>query len=111
MEFRAGLVPVFENTWNTIFRPIWFLFLKTVVWSQKQGKYGEEVWFPDFYYSEKAEKHNTKSREQKQFSKNNKMVFSVFSKTVLNNSFQKQKPNWPFVLVFSVFFHKKKKKN
>ena len=38
------------------------------------------------------------------------MVFSVFSKTVLKNSFQKQKPNMPFVLVFSVFFQNKKKK-
>ena len=39
--------------------------------------------------------NNTRFGEQKQFSENTKMVFSVFSKTVLKNSFQKQEPNRP----------------
>ena len=36
---------------------------------------------------------NTEIREQEEFSKNNKMVFSVFSKIVIKNSFQRYKPN------------------
>ena len=38
-------------------------------------------------------RENTKIREQKQFLENNKIVFSVFSKIVLKNSFQGYKPN------------------
>ena len=38
---------------------------------------------------------NTKMREYEQFLKNTKMVFFMFSKTILNNNFQNQKPNWP----------------
>ena len=35
---------------------------------------------------------NTKSGKQVQFSKNTKIMFFVFSKTVFNNNFQKPKP-------------------
>ena len=58
------LVPVFENC-----------FL------------GERVWFPVFYCSGKHKKHKKHSnkRERMVF-----MVLSVFSKTVLKNSFQKR---------------------
>ena len=40
---------------------------------------------------------NIKFEEQEGFSKNTKMVFFVFSKTVLKNSFQKQELNRPFL--------------
>ena len=38
---------------------------------------------------------NTKSREQEKCSENTKMVFSVFSKIVYKNNFQKQEPKRP----------------
>ena len=40
---------------------------------------------------------NIKFNEQEEFSENIKKVFSVFSKTVLKNSFQKHEPNMPIV--------------
>ena len=69
------LRPVFENC---------FLFLEI-----RRTKNNEEhVWF--FFFSFVMKKHrkhrNTKFREQL-FSESNKMVFSVFLKTVLKNSF------------------------
>ena len=55
---------------------------------------------------------NTKSRKQEQFSENTQIIFAVLSKTVLNDSFQKQKPNMPKIssaavltLLFSVACH------
>ena len=60
-----------------VLKPIWLQFLKTV-----------------FCYKNK-ENRNTKFKEQQVISKNTKMTFSVFEKTVLNNSFKKQEPNWP----------------
>ena len=36
---------------------------------------------------------NTKFKEQEQFLENTKMMFSMFSKIVLKNSFQRQEPN------------------
>ena len=41
------------------------------------------------------EKQNINIKKQEQFSKNTKMMFFVFSKVVLKNSFQKLKPNRP----------------
>ena len=38
---------------------------------------------------------NTKFIEENWFSENTKIMFSIFSKIVLNNIFQKQEPNKP----------------
>ena len=48
-----------------------------------------------FFFVIKDTKKIIKFKEREEFSKNTKKLFSVFSKTVFNNSFQKQKPNMP----------------
>ena len=52
----------------------------------------ENIFIHGFFVMKNTE--NTKFREQKQFSEKPFLVFSVFSKTVLNN-FQKHEPNRP----------------
>ena len=86
------MVPIFENC---------FLFKK----NKENEENNENTFDSQFFFVLK----NTKIREHEQFSKNTKMMFSVVSKTVLKNSFQKQEPNRSLVFyVFSVFSEQKK---
>lgn len=75
--------------WTSLVR---FLFLKAVFYSYKQGEQWRQEDSSDslYFYSEKYKKY-----KNIHFLGNTKMVVSVFSETVLKNSFQKQEPNKP----------------
>ena len=78
-KLRVCFVFVFENC---------FLFLKT---RRIRKKTRRTCLVPFFFFVMKNTENleNTKFIEEKWFSKNTKMMFSVFSKFVLKNSFQK----------------------
>ena len=89
MEFRAGLVPVFENTWNTIFRPVWFLFFKTVFCLKNKGNM-ENTFGSQIFTIQKKLKNTTLNQENKNsFQKTTKwcsLCFQrPFSRIVLKN--------------------------
>ena len=68
----------------------WVLFFKIVFCFQKHE---EHIGFPLFFLEniESTENTNTiKFRKQEEFSKNNKIMLSMFVKIVLKNNFQKQ---------------------
>ena len=62
-------------------RYFWFLFLKFVFSSQKQGN-RENKFSSQFFFSKTQRILNSENE-------NTKMIFSVFSKTFLENKFQK----------------------
>ena len=56
------------------------------------------------FFALKNTENNTKFKEYKHFSENNKMAFAVFSKIVFTNNFQKQKPNMLLGIIFCWIF-------
>ena len=79
---------------------VWFLFSKTVFCFTKQGKqekYGKLInLVPYFFFVKNSEnKKNTKLKKQEQFSENIKMMFFMFSQTVLKNMFKNRKQTIP----------------
>ena len=63
-----------------------FVFQCVFVLKNKKNMFGFQC---VFVLKNTENTRNKKFKKQEEFSKNTKIVFSVFSKTVLNNSFQK----------------------
>ena len=55
--------------------------------------FGFQYFFSFLVLKNTESTENIKFKEQEQFSESTKMVFSEFSKTVLNNSLKKHEPN------------------
>ena len=121
-----------KNKIETTFQAVWFLILKTVFSSQKQGEEEEHAWLPFFFLkrhkrSTRLENKNSfqicvlKNCYQGHFKKQETFVFSRISLFSLclkkKKSSQNQEPYIPLVTFFSrkqkklvTFFSEKKHK-
>ena len=91
--------------------PVWFIYLTTVFCPQKQEIQGDTFVFQFFFFfffffffvmKKTKNTENIKFRKEEQFSKNTKMVFIVFPKSVLKKSFKKQETNRPLASHFDI---------